>query len=61
MDKGKSPGIDGIPIEFYQIFWEEIKCLYIAFLNAVKNEAFPKGKNTSVIKLIYKKQGKSIC
>ena len=28
MTKGKSPGLDGIPVEFYQEFWETIKHLY---------------------------------
>ena len=57
MKKGKSPGLDGIPIEFYQQYWEDIKTYYMAFINKVKTSAFPKGKNTSVIKLIYKKKG----
>ena len=57
MIRGKTPGLDGIPIEFYQEYWDEIKYLYLAFINKVKTEAFTKGKNTSVIKLIYKKTG----
>ena len=57
MQSGKSPGLDGIPVEFYQVFWEEIKDLYMAFLNRVKRDAFSKNKNTSVIKLIYKNTG----
>ena len=53
----KSPGLDGVPVEFYQWFWDDIKGLYLGFLNELKREAIPKGKNTSVIKLIYKKSG----
>ena len=53
----KSPGLDGVPVEFYQWFWDDIKGLYLGFLNGLKREAIPKGKNTSVIKLIYKKSG----
>ena len=49
MLKKKSPGLDGIPIEFYQIFWEEIKHLYMDYLRKVKIEAFSETKNTSVI------------
>ena len=60
MKPGKSPGLDGIPVEFYQEFWEEIKDLYMAYINRVKEEAFPKGRNTSVIKLIYKKTGEIV-
>ena len=29
MQKGKSPGLDGVPVEFYQENWSEIKNLYI--------------------------------
>ena len=54
---GKSPGLDGIPIEFYQHFWDDIKHLYFRYINMVRDKAFPGGKNTSVIKLIYKRKG----
>ena len=57
MQTGKSPGLDGIPIEFYQEYWEQIKNLYMGFINKARNETFSKGKNTSVIKIIYKKNG----
>ena len=57
MQPGKSPGLDGIPVEFYQEYWEQIKTLYIAYINKVKTEGFSGAKNTSVIKLIYKKKG----
>ena len=57
MQTGKSPGLDGIPIEFYQEYWEQIKNLYMGFINKARNETFSKGKNTSVIKIIYKKTG----
>ena len=39
----------------YQTFWSYIQDYYMAFINAVKNSAFPKIKNMSVIKLLYKK------
>ena len=57
MQSGKSPGFDGIPIEFYQEYWNEIKHFYMAYINQVKTEAFSKSKNTSVVKIIYKKTG----
>ena len=55
MQTGKSPGLDGIPIEFYQEYWDNIKEHYMRYINKVKIVAFSKNKNTSVIKLIYKK------
>ena len=59
MKENKSPGLDGIPIEFYQHFWDDIKGLYLGFLNNLQHNAIPKGKNTSIIKLIYKKTGEN--
>ena len=55
--KNKSPGLDGIPAEFYHEYWHLIKPLYLAFIRAIKNKMIPKTKNTSVIKLIYKNKG----
>ena len=57
MQSAKSPGLDGIPIEFYQEYWNEIKNYYMAFINKVKTSFFSRTKNTSVIKIIYKKTG----
>ena len=57
LKENRSPGLDGVPIEFYQWFWDDIKGLYLGFLNELKKGSIPKGKNTSVIKLIYKKNG----
>ena len=52
----KSPGEDGLPIEFYKAFWNEIG----QFLVDVYNECFQKGElplsmRKSVITLIFKK------
>ena len=34
MQKGKSPGLDGIPVEFYQEYWEQIKRYYMDYINS---------------------------
>ena len=57
LKKDKSPGLDGIPAEFYQEYWDLIKHLYLPFIRAIKTSLIPKTKNTSVIKLIYKNKG----
>ena len=57
MQSGKSPGLDGIPVEFYQEYWGHIKDLYMAYINKVKTVGFPGARNTSVIKIIFKKTG----
>ena len=56
---GKAPGPDGIPAEFYQYFWDEIKALYLDFINAVQLSCFPKHKNTSITTLVYKERGET--
>jgi hypothetical protein len=57
LPKGKSPGIDGFPVEFYREYWGRIKNLFMSYLNEVKNDGLSKSRNVSVIKLIYKKTG----
>ena len=57
LPKGKSPGLDGFPIEFYQNYWDKIKSLFIEHVNHVRENGISEGKNVSVIKLAYKKTG----
>ena len=57
MTKGKSPGLDGIPVEFYQEYWEIIKDLYFDFILSIKRNGIPGGKNMNILKLIYKQKG----
>ncbi len=56
LKKNKSPGLDGLPSEFYQTFWPDISDLLVN----VFNESFKEGKlspsqNESVLSLIFKK------
>ena len=60
MKEKKSPGIDGLPIEFYKTFWDLIG----TFLMSVYNESYrlselPYSMNRSVISLLYKKGEKN--
>ena len=57
MKKGVSPGLDGIPIKFYQVFWNKIKYMFYDYINEARKKGFSKTKNTSVIKLLYKHKG----
>ena len=56
---GKSPGLDGFPIEFYKKYWYKIKKIFTAYVNDVKERGLSSCKNLSVIKLIYKKTGET--
>ena len=57
LQKHKTPGPDGFPAEFYQQYWHLFSDLYLEFVNAVKDSAFPKGMNTSITTLVYKEKG----
>ena len=57
MKLNKAPGLDGLNVEFYRAFWEELK----TFIVATFNYCYEKGKlsNTQkvgLISLIYKKK-----
>ena len=60
LPRGKSPGIDGFPVEFYKVYWGKIKVLFMSYVREVKEEGLPNNRNVSVIKLSYKKKGE-IC
>ena len=58
MENNKSPGNDGIPAEFYKVFWNDISVFYIKAINT----AHERGKlsisqRRGIIKLIPKKDG----
>ena len=61
LPNGKSPGLDGFPVEFYREYWHKIKELFIPFVNDVRERGLSNCKNVSVIKLAYKKMEKYIC
>ena len=57
LPSGKSPGLDGFPIEFYKKYWHLIHPLFIGYVNEVLENGISDTRNVSVIKLIYKKTG----
>ena len=56
MKPGKTPGSDGLPIEFYKVFWNEISdCLLNAINYAYIEGKFSISQRRGIIKLIPKK------
>ncbi len=37
MKSNKSPGYDGLPVEYYKFFWDHIRDLYMKFANLNEN------------------------
>ena len=57
MDSGKTPGSDGLPAEFYQVFWKDISFLLISALNcALESGCLSLTQRRGIIKLIPKKR-----
>lgn len=56
MKKEKSPGLDGLPSEFYQCFWDDIgPFLYKAIKDSYHKGELSYSQRLSVISLIHKK------
>ena len=56
MDSNKAPGTDGLPAEFYKIFWNDISTLLVSALNySFESGCLSITQRREVIKLIPKK------
>ncbi len=59
MKHNKSPGEDGLPIEFYQTFWKELGFFLVEMYNeCFINKILPLSIRKSVIALLHKKENK---
>ncbi|GBG83590.1 hypothetical protein CBR_g37311 [Chara braunii] len=60
MAKGKVPGDDGLPVEFYSIFWQSIgKDLVRIYNEVLIGGKLPKNACNGIISVLYKKGDKS--
>jgi hypothetical protein len=60
MKKNKSPGLDGLTVEFYSKFWNVLGPILVKVYNeSFKNEVLPNTLNKSVMALIFKKGERS--
>ena len=58
MNKNKSPGIDGLTVEFYVKFWDILKHLFHKVVINIKDEEqLSRSMKKGVISLFYKKKG----
>lgn len=56
MERGKSPGIDGIPRELHVAFWEKLSPFLLHMINfSIENGGFSTDVNTAPISLLLKK------
>lgn len=56
LPSGKSPGLDGYPVEFYKVFWPEIEPLFMPMIvDFAQTGILPETMRTAVISLIHKK------
>lgn len=56
LSSGKSPGLDGYPVEFCKTFWPQIEPLFMPMIaDFVQNGTLPESMKTAVISLIHKK------
>ena len=60
METNKSPGLDGLTVEFYKIFWDILSQLLIDSYNeAFRDRSLPDSRNIIVMSLIFKKNDRS--
>ena len=61
MKINKSPGSDGIPVEFYKTFWQDINLLVIDSLNSSYDKGELAGtQKRGILSLLYKKSDKHL-
>ena len=61
MDSDKTPKTDGLPSEFYKVFWDELADILIDALNySHENGKLPISQRRGIVKLIPKKKMRNL-
>lgn len=59
LPKGKVPRIDGLPVEIFKAFWDDLKDSFLALMqSSFSLQTLPETMRTSIITLIYKKKSR---
>jgi hypothetical protein len=59
LPKGKVPGIDGLPVQFFTVFWDDLKSSFSALIQSSFNSGIlHETMRTSIITLIFKKKSR---
>jgi len=61
MESNKTPGTDGIPVEFYKVFWNDIKPFFLAAINASHAKGLLSISQRRGLLTLILKQDKSLC
>ncbi len=60
MARNKTPGIDGLPIEFYQCFEFVVPSLVMVLKNVVKNRHMTYSQRLAVVSILFKKKDRTL-
>ena len=61
MESNKTPGTDGIPVEFYQVFWNDIKPFFLASINASRAKGLLSISQRRGLLTFIPKKDKALC
>ena len=61
MESNKTPGTDGIPVEFYKVFWNDIKPFFLASINASHAKGLLSISQRRGLLTLIPKKDKSLC
>ena len=61
MESNKTPGTDGVPVEFYKVFWNDIKPFFLSSLNASHAKGLISISQRRGLLTLIPKKDKSLC